>query len=511
MPAPMAGADGSEIIERSTEKEDTLSSTIRIALAAVLLALGIAAGTSLAGPPPAGEETVTLRLANPEPRSRAASEIAEAFAARAKALSNGKVVVKILYQFPQSGSNVSSVGELEANLIRATRNGKAQLAIVPTRAFRAQGVTSFQALQAPFLIGSDAGMARATTGQIAAKLQSGLHRIGLTGLGLAPEGLRRPFGFSKALVSPADFAGAKIRAIPSKQTWALLRALGAMPVDLGGSDLDEAVAKGTVKGAESSLAIAANDTLLTSAFTVGNVAFFPKVDALVGNEAALSKLSDEQRSVLSRAAAAARRWAVASLTERRARNAFCKGGGTVVNASPSAISRLRAKARPVLADMRRDALTRSLIAELEPLRSVGGGVAPCKHAGAGTKGGPTVTKVIPPGVYRAAFTEKEFLAAGVIPVDAKGNAGTWTLTTTANGYQWYEVVSPYPELTAKCDKRKMYLRNGLVVLEVRGEKCGATDAVAWKLAPEGLRFTRIVPEHPANRIFYLSRVWKKIG
>jgi hypothetical protein len=75
------------------------------------------------------------------------------------------------------------------------------------------------------------------------------------------------------------------------------------------------------------------------------------------------------------------------------------------------------------------------------------------------------------------------------------------------------VVSPYPDLSAKCDKRKMYLRNGLVVLEVRGESCGGgvTDSVAWKLTAEGLRFTRVVPDHPANRVFYLSRVWRKIG
>src|SRR5262245_12933700 len=341
-----------------------MSGTFRIALAGALLALGIVVGTSPAAPPPAGGETVTLTLANPEPRGRAASQIAEVFASQAKRLSKGKVLIKIVYEF---GWRDVPDGEIEVNLIRSTRTGKAQLAIVPTRAFQAQRVKSFQALQAPFLITTDTGMARATTGQLATRLQSGLRRIGLTGLGLAPEGLRRPFGHRKALVSLADFAGAKIRAIPSKQTWALLRALGATPVVLGGSDWGLAVAKGTVDGAESSLAIAANETNLLSTYTVGNYAFFPKIDALVGNEAPLSKLSDAQSSALTRAAAVARAWAVASLTERKARNAVCKGGGTVVDASPSAIRKLRAKAAPVLADVRRDALTRSLIAELDPL------------------------------------------------------------------------------------------------------------------------------------------------
>ena len=37
-----------------------MSGTTRIVLAAALLALGVGAGTSLAGPPPAGGEKVTL-------------------------------------------------------------------------------------------------------------------------------------------------------------------------------------------------------------------------------------------------------------------------------------------------------------------------------------------------------------------------------------------------------------------------------------------------------------------
>ncbi len=142
-----------------------------------------------------------------------------------------------------------------------------------------------------------------------------------------------------------------------------------------------------------------------------------------------------------RAAASARAWAVASLTERNARNAFCKSGGTIVNASsvgdPEAPRQGRTRAcrhAPRLPDAEPDCRARAASvgeAAASPLAST---------QARRTKGGPTVTKVIPPGVYRAAFTEQEFLAAGASPVDAKGNAGTWTLTTTADGYQSYEVV-----------------------------------------------------------------------
>ena len=99
----------------------TMSSTIRIALASALLALGIGSGMSLAGPPPEGGKTVTLTLANPEPRSRAASQIAEVFAARAKRLSKGKVLVKIVYEF---GWRDVPAGEIEANADPVHPNGE---------------------------------------------------------------------------------------------------------------------------------------------------------------------------------------------------------------------------------------------------------------------------------------------------------------------------------------------------------------------------------------------------
>jgi len=51
----------------------------RITAAIAVIAVALAAGTSLAGPPVTGE-TVTLTLANPEPQGRPASQIAERFA-----------------------------------------------------------------------------------------------------------------------------------------------------------------------------------------------------------------------------------------------------------------------------------------------------------------------------------------------------------------------------------------------------------------------------------------------
>jgi TRAP-type C4-dicarboxylate transport system substrate-binding protein len=499
-----------------------MSRSTPIAVAAALVALAATAGTSFAGPPQKTGSTVTLTLAATEGRGRPSTEIAEAFAGRVKALSKGALVVKIAYQSGRSQGDETPVGVQEANLLELVRAGKVQLAIVPTRAFDAAGVTSFQALQAPFVITTEAAMDRATDGTIAEQLQSGLSRLGLIGLGLAPEGLRRPFGFEHALVSPADYGGIRFRAIKSKTLWMLIRSLGATPVDINGKAMNQAVANGAVQGADATLALAANDALPQPGFTAGNVVFFPKIDALVGNAATLNGLSSDQSSVLAQAAAEARTWAVATLTEKNGRDAYCKAGGTIVTAPASAIAALRSETAPVLTALRADPLTRTLIAELGSSSPSGSGVAPCGHhesVGAASSAA-TVTKVIPPGVYRRTVSEQQLLAAGASRDEATTNGGTWTLTVTADGYQQIHIDSPYPEKTVTCAKRKMYIASttsprpavrGFVAIQFRGQGCNGDFGVAWKLVPGGIEFTRASYPDPVLLSFWSGAVWKRIG
>lgn len=286
--------------------------------------------------------------------------------------------------------------------------------------------------------------------------------------------------------------------------------------------MDQAVQDGTVKGADATLALAAAGSIPAPGFTAGNLAFFPKVDALVANAAALGGLSSAQVSLLHEAAASARAWAVAALTERKGRDAYCKAGGTVVVAPASSISALRAKAAPVLAAMRADPLTRSLIAEIGRSGGSGSTVPACSHGPSGEAGsGPTVNTVIPAGVYRKTVTEQQLLAAGASPSDAKTNGGTWTLTVTADGYQSIHIDSPYPEKTVTCAKRKMYLastngpqkvdHDGLVAIQLGGAGCGGGFGVAWKLVPGGIEFTRVSAPDPVLLSFWSGVVWKRVG
>jgi hypothetical protein len=76
-------------------------------------------------------------------------------------------------------------------------------------------VTTFQALQAPFLTDSVALMEQVIASPLAAQLASGLSAKGVTSLGLAAVNLRRPLGARKAYTSLGAFQGAKVNVITS--------------------------------------------------------------------------------------------------------------------------------------------------------------------------------------------------------------------------------------------------------------------------------------------------------
>src|SRR5438093_3945945 len=199
-----------------------MRSSRRIGAAAVLAALAL--GTAACASPPGksgGSSGVALRLAVVGREGTPTAEIAARFARRVDELSNGSMRVTVAY-WPATPGPPSTVGSLRSNAV--------QLGLVPSEAFRAGGATTLQALQAPLLFISYRQSARATTGPLAARLQGGLPSIGLTGLGLVPEGLYRPFGYLKPLLVPEDFAEVSIRTNASRAAVELLRMLGARPV-----------------------------------------------------------------------------------------------------------------------------------------------------------------------------------------------------------------------------------------------------------------------------------------
>ena len=304
-----------------------LASFALAGLALVAVAWFVRSSDGRTGPPgkSGGTAGVVMRLAVLEYPGKPAAQIAERYAQRVEDLSNGSIRVTIAY-WPTRFERTTPSSRVEASAIRAVRAGEPQLGLIPSHAFEAQGVTTFRSMQAPLVITSAAQAARVTMGALADRLQAGLTALGLTGLGLVPEGLQRPFGFLKPLVSPADFAAVTIRADSSRATRDVLRILGARPVGLDVAGSDTSVYSGFVNDAAS--LPNADDDFPQAAHTVGNIALFPKVDVLVASTGAFGRLRPEQQAVLRRAAVEARAASIPAAGESTAAAAFCRAGGT---------------------------------------------------------------------------------------------------------------------------------------------------------------------------------------
>lgn len=240
---------------------------------------------------------------------------------------------------------------------RKVMDGTLDMGNVPTRAWDVEGVTSLQALNAPFLITSDALLDEVVSSDLAGEMMAGLEDVGVVGLALLPESLRRPFGFPGPLLGPGDYAGGTIRAPLSAATELMFSALGAATT---GADPDF----------DTQIGIEAQFGLDVDGQATGNVTFYPKVEVLVVNADVFTGLTDDQRSILQQAAAETRDWAIENRTgDLEAAAEFCDEGGTIVLASDADLAALREAVEPVYAKLTEDADTAEFIAEIENLKA----------------------------------------------------------------------------------------------------------------------------------------------
>lgn len=305
--------------------------------------------------------TMTLSLGTVDPPGRPASDDVKEFAAQVESLSDGRITVKIDW----------NVGEGEPHpyeyLAEQVRSGAHDLGLVPAGTWTALGVTSLQALQAPFLVTSEALVDEIVTGELANRMLAGLEAVEVVGLTLLPETLRHPVGFGEPLTSPDQYVGARIRVpISSTASDGVVQALGAEPVDLNGNAWAAAVATGTVIGAES--AFAQRSSLPTLGTFTANVTFFPKVNALVVGEDRLGTLDAEAQDVLRAAATATQEYVLGSNpSDAEEAAAYCQAGGGVVLASAEQVAAFEAAVEPVMADLEADPETKELIAAIRSL------------------------------------------------------------------------------------------------------------------------------------------------
>ncbi len=384
-----------------------------------------------------------LTLADADPPTVEEAQLAREYGAAVERLSHG--ALKVHLRFLAGGT----AAEGEQRTIELVRSGKADIGMVPARAWDQLGVRSFQALQAPFLITNYALLDKVLRSPLAEQMLAGLDTQDVVPLTLLPGVLRHPYGVRAPIVSLSDYAGAKIRDYPSRVTDGLLNALGAVPTHLDASAVPSAETTGALDGQELALYIGPSEGVATA-----NVTFFPKTVTLFANSQAFSRLTRANQNLL---AAAARTTLRANSSypisaslgfEQTLINSFCRAGGRAALATPAQLAELVRAARPVYAQLQKDAQTRRAIATI---RAIAASLPPAPALSAPRA---CLASATPPpretptgselnGTYRRVLTASDAQRFGS-PATDPSNSYPLVITTVLRDGRWLENSSAPP-------------------------------------------------------------------
>jgi C4-dicarboxylate-binding protein DctP len=449
-------------------------------------------------------DPITLRLAIPDGDSVLYAPYVLEFIQQADTLSNGTITIEPTWQ-----AGDSTDAGYEIGVIQLVKEGIFDLGVAASRSFDSESITSFEALQAPFLIDNDALAKAVATSDATSGMLDDLSSSGLAGLTLWPEDLRHPFSVDpvKPLLSPGDFAGLTIRSTDTGVGEMLIKTLGGNPI-FEASDY---------QGAESGLRQGASLTGRPAA--TGNVTFFAKYQVLFANGAAFEELSDAQRTVLREAAAAAQKKALAERpSDVDAGAAWCADGGTVVLASDEQVAAFQMAAQPVFDKLQQNSFNAESIAEIRELKAKtqpSPGAQACASTSAASMQASTEDQtwsqgLLPNGVWQAEISVEDLVAVGgVMESSVRENAGVHTFTFRDGEFTW----TLQGDSSASCEGTYA-LVGDINRLTLTGGCAGEIDDIQWRLDDEGLHLHLVAIENAPFEVIRASleaRPYQKIA
>jgi C4-dicarboxylate-binding protein DctP len=313
---------------------------------------------------------------------------AEYFISQVQKRSGGRI------QIVEGTGYTSSNPVNEARLVRALRSGKVEMAYIPSRAWeRAGSVSAFRALQAPFLVTNYRVLHEVTNGPIGRSMLASLGSIGIVGLGLVPDELRRLLE-RKPLTAPG-LGGARIRVVASPTSVLALRSLGATPVtSFTSSQVGPALEQGQLDGAElSTNAILNNSDIASAHYIPANVALFAKAQTIAIRRSVFERLSAGDRQILQAAARATVAHAdPAGQEQQEVAQQLCNQGLKLVQETAADLAGLRKLALAAYPVLERDPTTRREITAIERLERQSAGTTPLPICPGKKSGGPSGPK-----------------------------------------------------------------------------------------------------------------------
>jgi TRAP-type C4-dicarboxylate transport system substrate-binding protein len=508
-------------------------------LSLTLVVLALLAGCAAGGPPDSADDaaaavdkaggsggTVVLTMGTEGRPGRPDAEQILHFARQVAERSDGRIQIEPVWSVAGFEIDADPVGypgwdQLVAHAVVA---GDLDLANVPARAWDTEGVTSLRALTAPLLLTSEELVAEVVSSDLADGLLAGLQDVGVVGVGLPPEGLRRLFAFGNPPASATPWAGGIVRAPRSSTTYAFLEALGGEPDDLpgGGRDrFEDGVRDGTVLAAESSFEFAG--TLPGPVTALGGAPLFPKVNTLVANADAFGSLAEADQQVVRDAAAATVAWAIETMpNESEDARVFCERS-SIAPGIPTVD--LEEAAARVEDELREDPATATLIDAIRELAGELGvtptSIEPCDPPGTDestAEGDVDVDDqgVFPEGVYRVEHTTESLVAAGIDRPTAADHAGLWTLRFDGGRLSADDVNEHTGE---RIEDGGVYcVDDGRVLLGFAefGDPptCGNFWTAAWEFDGEELWFRDLesaIGDQELLEALFAGEPWRRIG
>lgn len=330
-----------------------------------VLAAGCA-GSSVSGDKAGGTAShgpVILRLASTPGDLSDVPPIAD-FVRWVRELSHGGIRIEVVNEWG------SYRPDAEAQVVRAVASGKADLGWAASRVLDSIGLSGFGALSAPMLVDSYPLEEAALASPIAPRLLDSLNGVGVTGLAMLPDALRRPIGARRQLLSPGSWRGISFGTYRSRLQEQAIRALGGRPVIVFGPFRLHALETGAIQGFELDLRRYWQLTLERAApYVAANVPLWPQVDVLFANPRRLSALTDQQRALLKEAADEAG-WSASELSLQDATFAVkaCAAGARFARATAAKLAALRRSFSPVYSNLEQDPRTRAVIDQIERLK-----------------------------------------------------------------------------------------------------------------------------------------------
>ena len=267
-------------------------------------------------------------------------------------------------RFVDSWTTADNVRE-ETDTIAAVGRNQADLGWAGTRAFGCLGVRSLDPLQTPFLLEEYPVLDAVCRDDVTVEMLEPLARLGLVGLVVLPGARRKPFAFTRRLLGPRDYEGAKLRIHESLVAQSAYRAIGAEAVTLSVKQM-AARPETLIDGLDIQTEALAGWRLRGS--ITFNVNLWPRTIAIVASAATYAWLGAAEREMLRQAANATLARALERLVDQAQRDREALPPDvTAIYADDEELIALRESLEPVREELRAHPETGRFLERLETL------------------------------------------------------------------------------------------------------------------------------------------------